>query len=156
IVKQLVELHGGMIRAESPGLNQGATFCMTLPLGSRGIPAEQQLQNEFRQTEVRSAEQSQALSGLTVLVVDDDDDSRQFVARILKNGGAVVLEADSVQTALAMVIRDHPDVLLSDIGMPQLDGYDLIRKVRSLPGEAGGRIAAAAVTAMARSEDRPR
>jgi len=96
------------------------------------------------------------LFGLTVLVVDDDMDSRRFVAHILQDSGAAVVEASSAASALEIVVRDHPDVILSDVGMPQQDGYDLIRQVRSLSREAGGKTPAAAVTAMSRTHDRTR
>ncbi|HEY2250033.1 MAG TPA: ATP-binding protein, partial [Planctomycetaceae bacterium] len=156
IVKQLVELHGGTIRAESAGLNKGATFRMILPVGARGLHTTSSGLKGERPAGPRAEEQSPVLSGLTILVVDDDADSRQFVSRVLQNGGATVVEASSAPAAVEMVARDHPDVLLSDIGMPQQDGYDLIRQVRSLPRDAGAKVPAAAITALARSEDRTR
>jgi signal transduction histidine kinase/ActR/RegA family two-component response regulator len=155
IARQLVELHGGSIRAESAGLNQGATFRMTVPLGARGLPAEA-VPTNGRHGDDQTAQRSPMLYGLTVLVVDDDMDSRHFVAHILQDSGAAVVEAASAASALEIVVRDHPDVILSDVGMPQQDGYDLIRQVRSLSREAGGKTPAAAVTAMSRSQDRTR
>ncbi len=155
IVKQLVELHGGTVRAESAGLNRGATFRFTLPVAARGLPAQESPAPESAH-ENSEPTQPALLSGLKVLVVDDVADSRSLVNRILRKSGAAVLEASSAGDALDILSHEHPDVLLSDIGMPQLDGYDFIRQVRSLPRAAGSGIPAAALTAMARSEDRTR
>jgi CheY-like chemotaxis protein len=149
IVKQLVELHGGTIRAESAGLNKGATFRMILPVGARGLHTTSSGLKGERPAGPRAEEQSPVLSGLTILVVDDDADSRQFVSRVLQNGGATVVEASSAPAAVEMVARDHPDVLLSDIGMPQLragfqshiakpvDSAELLAVVAALAGRSG-------------------
>jgi CheY-like chemotaxis protein len=96
------------------------------------------------------------VDGLRVLVVDDDADARLVMSRVLCDGGAVVKTASSVTEAMLELQHRLPEIILSDIGMPGEDGYDLIRKVRSLPPAEGGRIPAAALTAFARSEDRQR
>jgi PAS domain S-box-containing protein len=150
IVKQLVELHGGQVRAESPGLGQGATFSVTLP-----IKAPTEAASEIPKTGGTDARPS-ILAGLRVLVVDDDGDARALVERILRGSQADVTTAASAREAMDRVRQERPDVLLSDIGMPEEDGYDLIRKVRSLDVGEGGAVPAAALTAFARSEDRRR
>jgi CheY-like chemotaxis protein len=97
-----------------------------------------------------------SLSGVRVLVVDDEADSRDFASTVLEQCQAEVQAVDSVQAALEMINQWQPDVLVSDIGMPNEDGYALIRKLRSLPPEKGGKIPAAALTAYARADDRTR
>jgi CheY-like chemotaxis protein len=96
------------------------------------------------------------LRGIRVLVVDDDDDSRDLVLNILQNCEAITFAASSAEQALAIIVRDHPDVLISDIGMPGMDGYELVRAVRALPDERARRVLAVAVTAYARQEDQRR
>jgi signal transduction histidine kinase/ActR/RegA family two-component response regulator len=155
IVKHLVELHGGSVRAHSAGKGRGATFCVHLPLAvlqrstetNRFHPRTHQAPQEFRVTD---------LSGLRVLVVDDQPDARELVARVLTDCRAVVFTAGDAVEALALVERERPDVLVSDIGMPELDGYELLKRVRALGAERGGRVPAIALTAFARSEDRTR
>ena len=153
IVKQLTELQGGTVRAKSPGEGQGSTFVVCLP-----IPVVQEAPPEkARPKEDRPAEfdcSSEPLSGIRVLVVDDEGDARTLVRRILGGCGAEVAVASSVDEAMSLVEGFRPDILVSDVGMPDRDGYDLIRQVR-------GRIAAkalpaVALTAFARSEDRRR
>lgn len=95
-----------------------------------------------------------SLAGLRILLVDDEPDAREVVAAILGAAGAEVASAASARAALEMVRELNPDVLVSDIGMPGEDGYELIRKVRALPPEGGGRVPAIALTAFARTQDR--
>ena len=97
-----------------------------------------------------------SLAGILVLAVDDDADALQLIRRVLEDCGAKVLMATSAREALELLVRDRPDMLLSDIGMPGEDGYELIRKVRAIAPDAGGRTPAAALTAFARAEDRTR
>lgn len=149
IVRTLVELHGGTVHVDSAGINQGSTFAVTLPrlletpsgpvTGLDWIP---------------SAVSVYMLSGLRVLVVDDEADTREFLIVALEQSGATVLAAGSAQEALTLFQTHQPDVLLSDIGMPQEDGYSLIRTIRALAPEVGGQIPAAALTAYVRSNDR--
>jgi CheY-like chemotaxis protein len=94
-----------------------------------------------------------SLAGLSVLVVDDEADARELIATVLEQAGARTFTASNVEEALAHVVRDHPDVLLTDIGMPGSDGYTLLQKVRELDPADGGRIPAAALTAYSRIED---
>ena len=96
------------------------------------------------------------LTGLTVLVVDDQPDARNLIARVLSDCNASVVTAGSAEEALALVESGRPDVLVSDIGMPDVDGYELLRRVRALGPERGGKVPAIALTAFARSEDRTR
>lgn len=140
IVHHLVELHGGSVQADSPGEGQGATFTVKLPL----MPTQPETNQDDRHLE-----QSLNLNGIKVLVVDDDADSREFVAFVLEQEGANVTMASSAREALTALIECQPDVLLSDIGMPNIDGYMLIQQVRALPPEQGGRIKAIALTAYA-------
>ncbi|MBI4781023.1 MAG: PAS domain S-box protein [Oscillatoriophycideae cyanobacterium NC_groundwater_1537_Pr4_S-0.65um_50_18] len=140
IVRKIVELHGGRVFVESLGEGQGATFTVTLPHSSR---PEQR--NHSNQTPPLSAPSS--LAGLRVLVVDDEADSREFIAFVLEQEQAEVIALASALKAVQTIEQYKPDVLLSDIGMPDMDGYMLMRQVRALPPEQGGRIAAIALTA---------
>jgi len=144
IVRHLVELHGGSIQAESPGEDQGATFTVYLPL----IPNPSHPDTPGTQPPPRPN-----IAGVKALVVDDDLDSRELVACILEQENATVLSASSAPAALMALIQFHPDIILSDIGMPDLDGYTFIQKVRSLPSGQGGQIPAIALTAYAGDSD---
>jgi PAS domain S-box-containing protein len=150
LVKQLIELHGGTVRAESPGLNQGATFTLTLPVAA--------LQVDHLPPPAPTGDPSPPvlpdLAGIRVLAVDDDKDSLEIVKRILERRHAQVLTASSVDEAMDKFVTSEPDVILSDIGMAGKDGFDLIRLVRQHP--KGANTPAAALTALARSEDRTR
>lgn len=159
IVKQLVELHGGSITVKSAGQNMGATFRLSLPLMPTSVdPLESR---ESRKHPARSATavpelselQQVKLSGLTVLVVDDEPDARSLLQRVLEDHEARVITAASAEEAIAALIRDRPDVLVSDIGMPVEDGYSLIRRVRSM-SDGVANVPAIALTAYARVEDR--
>jgi CheY-like chemotaxis protein len=155
IVKQLVELHGGQVGAFSPGEEQGATFIVTLPVQIVHRDGDGRPTAGFGGHLLDSRDRPN-LHGLRVLVVDDDLDARELIRRLLAEHGAEALLADSVDEALQQVRDSQPDILLSDIGMPEKDGYDLARALRALPAAEGGSIPAAALTAMARAEDRTR
>jgi PAS domain S-box-containing protein len=154
ISKQLAELHGGRIVASSEGEGRGATFTVTLPV-SAIAPSENVVQQRVRTFRVDGAfERPAQIRGLRLLVVDDDDDGRALITTILEQCGCRVRTASNVEEALRKFEEEVPDVLLSDIGMPGQDGYDLIRKVRGRPRDAGGDVPAAALTAYARADDR--
>jgi len=157
IVKNLIELHGGSVRAKSPGPGQGSTFCIDLPLMVIHPPAagEAGRTHPRAQTPASSADHP-SLEGVIVLAVDDETDALGLVKRVLEGCGARVLTATSAREALDLVVSERPHMIVSDIGMPDEDGYDLIRKVRALPADQGGRTPAAALTAFARAEDRTR
>ena len=147
IVRHLVELHGGTVCVESPGEGQGSTFTVRLPLMQ--VQPEANRSNEL-------LDSSANLNGIKVLVVDDEIDSREFLVFALEQYGAIAIEATSVREALESLKQFQPDVLISDIGMPEEDGYTLIRQVRTLSPNQGGNIPAVALTAYARAEDRTR
>jgi CheY-like chemotaxis protein len=140
IVRYLTELHGGSVLAESPGEGLGAIFTVRLPL----MVAD----GEATQDEVQP-DCFANLSGLHILVVDDEPDIRELVAFVLEQSGAEVTITASAEEALIALNQSVPDVLLSDIGMPEVDGYMLMRKVRALSAERGGRLPAIALTAYA-------
>jgi CheY-like chemotaxis protein len=155
IVRHLVELHGGSVRAESPGEDQGSTFTVLLPVAPvyQSTGAEKRVHPAARDT-LPFYECHDRLDGLHVLVVDDEPDTRELLKVGLGGCGAEVMVAGSAAEALKAMAAVVPDVLISDIGMPGEDGYDLIRRVRELPAEDGGRVPAIALTAYARMEDR--
>jgi PAS domain S-box-containing protein len=157
IVRHLIELHGGTIKAESQGEDHGATFTVQLPI----VPVYQKedlaerVHPAARDT-LPSFECPENLGGLKILVVDDEDDTRQLLRVGLNNCGAEVLVAGSAKEALTAIEKARPEILISDIGMPDEDGYELIQKIRALPAERGGKTPAIALTAYARTEDRLR
>ncbi|HSI15009.1 MAG TPA: PAS domain S-box protein [Chthoniobacter sp.] len=153
IAKHLTELHGGHLAVRSPGLGLGATFTVNLPLIS-AHPEAQHLATTQRNAEIDSNLRRGDLNDLRVLLVDDDPDSLAIVQRILQRNGATVRAANSMEAGLKAFEGFEPHVVLSDIGMPVHDGYELIKNLRALPG--GKSIPAVALTALARSEDRAR
>jgi PAS domain S-box-containing protein len=157
IVRHLVELHGGTVEASSPGKGQGATFTVRLPLMPvyQGDRIAERVHPTARVTNP-AIECPDNLDGLKVLVVDDEADTLELIKISLIQCGAEVMTARSVADALTQMGGALPDVIISDIGMPGEDGYELIRKVRQLPLELGGSIPAVALTAYARAEDRLR
>ena len=156
VARHLVELHGGNIRAESGGPQQGSTFIVDLPLADeRRDPARRQ--EREREIERRGAVRNVArLEGIRVLLVEDDEDSRKLLGLMLKKQGAEVTSASSSAEALSAFGQILPDVVLSDIGMADEDGYELMRKVRALPAEGGGLTPAIALTGYATRKDRER
>jgi PAS domain S-box-containing protein len=156
IVRQLVELHRGTVTAESSGENAGATFIVRLP-----VPSLHEVANAAEKTDPKNERNSltttqHSLSGLRVLVVDDERDARELVAALLTTCGAEVKSVGSGTEALHQMKRQRFDLLISDIGMPEMNGYDLIARIRQFDEEHGGRTPAMALTAFAGFDDRQR
>lgn len=150
IARHLVEIHGGTIRAESPGAGRGATFTIRLPLLEKAVGAPQIAdRNQLSQS-------PQLLSGLNVLLVDDDSDTLTLMTTALTKRHANVTAVSSAVEAIQAITRKRPDVLVSDIAMPDEDGYGLIEKVRLLENGVAQTIPAVAITAYAKEEDRER
>jgi two-component system CheB/CheR fusion protein len=159
LVRELVELHGGTVRADSAGKDLGATFTVVLPIPALLLPpaeAEPAAPSRPPATPLVQAgpPRGKILEGTRVLVVDDEADARDAVVGLLARHGALVRPAASVAEAMAALERELPDVLISDLGMPGEDGYELIRRVRLLPADAGGRLPSLAVSAYATEEHR--
>ncbi len=155
IVKNLVELHGGSVRALSDGQGSGSTFIVSLPLAGELPDADGVLPDRSESTGELPSLELPSLTNVTVLVVDDQQDARELIGGLITDRRGKVLLAGSANEALAILVRENVDILVSDIGMPDVDGYALIRLVRGLP--AGMRdIPSIAVTAYARSDDRRR
>ena len=154
IVRSLVELHGGTVQAWSEGVGRGSTFRIELPL--MAIDEKDATLRRPGSHAEGYVQDPPSLSGLKILMVDDEADARQLVKRLLEDCGAVVVLAGSAREGLESVRREHPNMLISDIGMPEEDGYAFIRKVRSLRPDEGGDTPAAALSAFARAQDRTR
>lgn len=167
IVRHLAELHGGTVRAMSEGEGRGSTFVVNLPLravrssenaeGTNGAIETAADRQPVRSAAVAPSEAIPSLAGIRVLVVDDEPDARDLLRRVLEEHGAAVVVAGSAAEAIELLDREHresPHVLLSDIGMPVVDGYGLIRRLRERPAERCGALPAVALTAFARAEDR--
>jgi len=152
IVKELVELHGGTVHAASPGEGQGSTMTVALPLPTasteprNGDPVAHQRSRPERAWTVSDPE---ALKGVRLLVVEDDADSREMLLLVFERSGATVTAAASAAEATEAMRRATPDLLVCDIGLPGEDGLSLIRRLRALEAEQGGRIPALALTAFA-------
>jgi signal transduction histidine kinase len=158
IARSLAELHGGTLRADSPGANRGAVFTLTLPLTSHA-PAHPEPHAEPAPAAPATPPRPRRgradlpdLNGLRIVVVDDEPDARLLLRKLLENSNALVTAAASAREALDALPNVQPDLLISDIGMPDMDGYGLIRAVR----KGGNRLPAIALTAFARAEDRTR
>ena len=155
VVRHLVELHGGNVRAESGGEGQGSTFTVDLPLAvERRDPAR--AEDRKREIERRKGERLARLDGLRVLLVEDDDDSRWLLGTMLKRQGATVTSTSSSLEALNAFETGAPDVVISDLGMPEENGLELMRKLRMFPAGRGGLVPAIALTGYATPKDRER
>jgi PAS domain S-box-containing protein len=154
IVRHLVELHGGTVKVASEGTGLGTTFTVSLPVRTLGtVPGAGPVQEESPGTPPALAAET-PLRGLRTLVVEDDPDSLEMVCALLAQRGADVQPAASTAEAMAILERWRPDLLISDLGMPEEDGYTLIRRVRALSAERGGQVPAVALSARTRPEDR--
>lgn len=143
IVRQLVEMHGGTVQAASPGEGQGATFTVRLPLPQEANPKIGVDRNVFPEASVTA----HPLQGVRVLLVDDEADTRELMAFVLETAGATVMAVPSAIAALNKVSQTDLDILVSDIGMPEMNGYTLIQQIRKLLPEQGGQVPAIALTA---------
>jgi signal transduction histidine kinase/CheY-like chemotaxis protein len=149
IVRHLVELHGGTVSVSSPGEGQGATFLIKLPC----LQNDRERQSDEKDNFSVLTFDSLPLSGLQILVVDDDADMREFLCFLLEQSGATVTSVASAVAALTALSQSQPNVIISDIGMPEINGYMLMRQVRSLKPDQGGNIPAIALTAYAAEID---
>jgi len=157
IVRELVALHEGSVQVYSEGKGKGATFTVRLPVAGPNNPDLSNKKPEDRRADQLVARATRvSLNGLKILVVDDEQDTRDFVRAVLKECGSDVTTASSAREGLAMLQAQRPDFLISDLGMPDDDGYSLIGWVRALPADQGGETPAVALTAYARAEDRLR
>lgn len=150
IVRELTHLHGGKVKARSEGLGKGSTFILCLP----ALATDRQANLEPAHEGIEALENDDRLSGFSLLLVDDEPDGRGAAAYALRLAGADVTEAGSAEEALENFRERRPHAILSDIGMPMVDGYEFIRQVREIERAAGRHTPAAALTAFARAEDR--
>ena len=155
ICRQLVELHGGSIRAASPGEGLGSTFSVNLPVSIMQVESERERMHPTAELHDPDALAMPRLDGVHVFVVDDEPDARELLQRVLVDQGATVTAFESADAALTALATSRPAVIVSDVGMPGTDGYQMMRTLRaSEPRES--RIPALALTAFARAEDRKR
>jgi CheY-like chemotaxis protein len=153
IVRSIVEMHGGTVHAASAGEGQGSTFTVRLPV--MPVQPSPSAKREHPRAEQQDALRSLAdLSGVHVLAVDDDVDALALLRDVLKAAGAEVTTASSGAEALTLIASEHPQVLVADLGMPEMDGFELIRHIRASKDSQVRDIPAAALTAFARSADR--
>ncbi|MEH1769273.1 MAG: ATP-binding protein [Nostoc sp.] len=145
IVRHLIELHGGTISAESLGEGQGAIFRVRLPLIKKDLPPKQ----DINITALNPASETEILAGIQILVVDDDNDTRDFHTFVLEQAGAMVIAVTSAKEALQVLAESEPDILLSDIGMPETDGYMLMQQIKVLQAKQAKQMPAIALTAYA-------
>jgi signal transduction histidine kinase/CheY-like chemotaxis protein len=158
IVRELTELHHGTVSASSEGKGKGATFKVRLPMSGspEALRSSKNVNPRTILENLALVVSPDVLKGRKVLVVDDEPDTRDLIRTVLEKTGANVMTSYSVPDAIGMFERHRPDCVISDIGMPDEDGYSFIQKVRALPRNMGGETPAAALTAYAREEDRNR
>ena len=156
IVKSLVELHGGSVRVKSPGESLGSTFVVALPISHARSEADEATATRSVAMDSLDKIELPRLDGIRVLLVDDEPDGRTLIARILEGQGAHPVCASNAMDALELLSKGHIDLLLSDIGMPEINGFELIRRIRQLDNSRSRPLPAIALTAYARSEDRQR
>lgn len=156
IVRHITEMHGGNVTVESAGEDQGSTFTVTLPVVSSSADGETTEPVEPGSFSSYESDTKLSLDGLLILIVDDERDTRQLLQQSLTYFGATVITAKSAEEGLKELVDKTPDVLISDIGMPDEDGYSLIKKVRELEDENHRNVTAVALTAYTRAHDRMR
>ncbi|MGL5807106.1 MAG: ATP-binding protein, partial [Xenococcaceae cyanobacterium] len=149
LVKHLVELHGGTVTAESLGEDKGATFKVTLPSLQESTSSNLPTTSDLQQSPIDSG----SLSGIWALVVDDQPDNLDLVDFVLTQEGAIVTAVTSATEALEIISKNPPDILISDIGMSEIDGYELLQRIRALPSQQDKPLKAIAVSAFAQQED---
>ncbi|HEY0658452.1 MAG TPA: response regulator, partial [Pyrinomonadaceae bacterium] len=150
IVKILVEKHNGTVQADSAGAGQGASFTVFLPLSTLNQTSSDN-NNDAEKTDEKP------LRNIKILLVEDDDDSREVLALFLEQCGAQIKTAESTKTAMKLLgnsADDLPDVIISDLAMPEEDGYSFISRIRNLPQKEGGEISAIALSAFATKENK--
>ena len=153
LARHLVEAHGGTVRAESAGEGQGATFTVLLPV--QAVYVRDPHSDHPSRSALEPVQTTVSLAGVTALITDDEPDARELVATVLEASGARVFAASTAAEALELLATETIDVLISDVGMPDVDGYELLKQVRGLGGNAA-RVPAIALTAYARELDRNR
>jgi len=153
IVRHIVEMHGGTVHADSAGEGKGATFTVRLPVMIVQPPATHKREHPLRDNRA-PIEHLADLTGIHVFAVDDEPDALRLLRDVLEMAGAQVSTATSAAAAIDAIAKIKPDVVVADIGMPEMDGHEMIRKIRTLPDSEVANIPAAALTAFARSEDR--
>jgi CheY-like chemotaxis protein len=153
IVRYIIEMHGGTVRALSEGEDKGATFVISIPILDRQATQHTPLSDAHLQHEAIASHPAE-LDGLKLLVVDDESDTCKMIAAAFRKCGSIVRTAERSTSALDVMDEWLPDIMIADINMPDIDGYQLIHEVRSRTPECGGKMPAVALTAMARIEDR--
>ncbi len=153
IVRHITEMHGGTVYALSAGENKGSTFVVRLPLVIQS-EEEHDAMEARQKSQMHEGEPEVSLDGMLILVVDDEEDTRQLLVQSLTFYGATVVTADSAAAAFDDLQTKNPDLMVSDIGMPDEDGYSLIRRIRALPDKQHREIPAVALTAFTRAQDR--
>ncbi len=155
IVKHLIEQHGGTVRVDSDGEERGASFTIELPAANRQSASSRTDRAPYSPPSPLASDiKLRDLTGVRVLVVDDEPDARELINRILTDCHAVVRTAASAEQAMSAIEEEVPDVLVSDLGMPEVDGFELLARVHALGPLRGGNVPSVALTAFARSEDR--
>jgi CheY-like chemotaxis protein/nitrogen-specific signal transduction histidine kinase len=156
IVKSLTELHGGTVRVKSAGVGLGSTFVISLPVSILHAKPDSKGRHHPTSQQDLCPPYAPHLAGVRVLIVDDDADAMELVSRVLRGCEALVTTAGSAVEALASLERELPDVVLADIGMPEVDGYEFVKRLRAMGPRQGRDLPVVALTALARSEDRRR
>ena len=156
IVRHIVELHGGQVQASSPGVGHGSTFSISLPIRATEPPRVESKRREPQALEMTARSPVASLDGVRVLVVDDEPDARDLSMAVLTQAGANASAAASANEGLALVQESRPHVLVSDLGMPGVDGYTMMKRIRLLTPELGGAVPAIALSAYTRLQVGPR